>query len=113
MQNPEELGDPDQIKFAAQRLWTSALRLEGRQFCSIVNFALRDDDDAMIKPLATIARGINQLCVDTIVEGNRVRESFLEPQNHPPDNVCFRGGGFDDDCRDFFDLTVAFKTNEI
>ena len=50
---------------AAQRLWTSAKTLRGREFCSIVNGALRDDDDVSeMDPTAALTYAINQmLCV--------------------------------------------------
>eukprot|EP01046_Picozoa_sp_COSAG06_P031942 COSAG06_NODE_3152_length_5767_cov_9.071101_6_plen_878_part_00 len=84
-------------KFAAQRLWTSALSLRGREFCSIINYALRDDADAMVRPVATIARAINKLCVQDVGH-----ESFFAAQNHPPNHICYRGGGFDDTHQAFF-----------
>ena len=104
MQNAVELADPAQIKFAAMRLWTSALQLNGKEFCAIMNFALRDDREEMIKPLAVIARSMNQLCV---ADGMRV--SFFAEGNHPPDHICYRGGGFDDQHRPFFSIGKKFR----
>ena len=37
----------DQIPEAAQRMWTSALTLRGREFCYILNAAVRSDDEEM------------------------------------------------------------------
>lgn len=101
-QHGEEL-TPENIKFAAQRLWTSEHRdSTGREFCSILNFALREDDEAIIRPLTTIARAINLLCVY-----DPGRLSWVE--NHPTDNVCYRGGGFDDQYREFFQVQHPAK----
>lgn len=97
LQHGEELADHEQIKFAAQRMWTSPRQLRGREFCSIINHALRDDEEEMIRPLASIARAINKLCVHDVG-----RESFYAEQNHPPDYICYRGGGFDDRHQAFF-----------
>ena len=40
MANPEELAAEAQIPIAAQRMWTSALQLRGREFCFILNLSL-------------------------------------------------------------------------
>ena len=44
-------------------MWTSTLRLRGQEFCSILNYAVRDDSVEMAIPLAKITRAINMLCV--------------------------------------------------
>jgi hypothetical protein len=92
MANAQELAA--QIPEAAQRLWTSALTLRGREFCYILNKAVRGDLEELSEPTAQMTRAINQLCV-TVGSG---RQAAV----HPPDNVCFRGGGFDDKYRMFF-----------
>ena len=67
--------------------WTSALQLRGREFCFILNACVRDDRKEVVTPLAKVTRGINKLCVTA--GGGAVAV-------HPPENVCLRGGGFDD-----------------
>ena len=82
MANEHEL--VGQIPVAAQRIWTSALTLlRDRQFCFILNAAVRDDADDLADPTAQLARAINQLCVTVgALAGVAV---------HPPDFVCYRG----------------------
>ena len=72
-------------------MWTSFLQLRGREFCFVLNDTVRDDDDELADPMAGLTRAINRLCVSV-----PPRPPF------PPDNVCFRGGGFDDRYRSFF-----------
>ena len=81
MANAQEL--VDQIPVAAQRIWTSALTLRGREFCFILNAAVRDDADDLADPTAQLARAINQLCVTA---GPSAGVAV-----HPPDFVCYRG----------------------
>ena len=79
----------DTIAVMAQRMWTSALQLRGREFCFILNYFLREDSPTLAGTLGKIARAINQLCVTA----NRATAAV-----HPPDFVCYRGAGFDDAC---------------
>ena len=81
----------DTMTVMAQRMWTSMLELQGREFCYILNDAVRADRDDNMAPFAKIARAINQLCV-----------SMPPRPPFPPNDVCFRGGGFDESFRDFF-----------
>ena len=67
------------------RRWTSALQLRGREFCFILNRAVRGDEPPLADPTAGLSRGINKLCVSV-----PPRPPF------PPGDVCLRGGGFDD-----------------
>ena len=85
----------DEIPQAAQRLWTSALQLRGREFCFILNKAVRGDDEDTADPAAVLTRAINLLCVTV---GGASRAAAV----HPPDYVCYRGGGFDNQFRVFF-----------
>jgi hypothetical protein len=81
----------DPIDQLMQRMWTSAQQLRGREFCFIFNDALRSDLATLATSVAALARGVNTLCVSVPPSGP-----------FPPDDVCFRGGGFDDRYRDFF-----------
>jgi len=81
----------DPIDEMMQRMWTSALRLRGKEFCFILNDALRGDNAELADSMAGLARGINKLCVAV-----PPRPPF------PPDDLCFRGGGFEDRYRSFF-----------
>jgi hypothetical protein len=92
MVNAQELASA--IPEAAQRLWTSALQLQGREFCFILNNAVRGDFGDLVDHVAVLTRAINQLCV-TI---GPTREVAV----HPPGNICYRGGGFEDKYRSFY-----------
>ena len=104
MQNPGELSDKDLIPVAAQRMWTSALQLAGREFCFIINYAGRQDTPEFVEPLAVLARAINKNCVT-----ERGPAASVSVPKHPDDDVCFRGGGFLDDHRSFFTPGKAFR----
>ena len=81
----------DPIAAMMQRMWTSPETLQGREFCFILNDALRKDSAASIRSAATLARGINTMCVR------------VPPQPpFPPGDVCYRGGGFDTQYCPFF-----------
>lgn len=79
------------IPHRAQYLWTLARKLRGREMCSMLCEALRDDDASRIGPAAALTREINKLCVTV-----PPREPF------PEQWICYRGGGFDDQFRNFF-----------
>jgi hypothetical protein len=81
----------DPIDKLMQRMWTSAAQLRGREFCFLFNDALRLDSAALSASVAALARGVNTMCV-----------SVPPTPPFPPNDVCFRGGGFDDQYRDFF-----------
>jgi hypothetical protein len=61
MANPQEL--LNQIPDAAQRMWTSTAQLQGREFCSMLNATVRDDDEEMIEVAAGLTKAMNELCV--------------------------------------------------
>ena len=83
MANAQEL--VDQIPVASQRIWTSALTLRGREFCFILNAAVREDAHELADPTAALARAINRLCVPAGAN------SGTAAAVHPPDFVCYRG----------------------
>ena len=97
MQNAQELSKD--IPQAAQRMWTSAKQLGGKEFCFLLNFAIREDDPELIEFAAVLVRAVNQLCVT----------SGHVAVMHPPTNVCYRGGGFDDTHREFFSAGLQFR----
>ena len=79
-----ELLQADQLKFIAVRLWTSAAKLGEREFCSILNDAIRDDDSATIGHAVTIAHALNNFCVTR-------RHDSATPTAWPSSNITFRG----------------------
>ena len=82
---------PDLVIVLSFARWTSALQLRGREFCFILNRAVRGDEPPLADPTAGLSRGINKLCV-----------SVPPKPPFPPGDVCLRGGGFDDRFRSFF-----------
>jgi hypothetical protein len=103
MANAQEL--IGQIPEAAQRMWTSALQLRGREFCFILNAAVRSDDPELVEATAQLTRAINKLCVTAGGPGPARAPRAV----HPPGNLCFRGGGFDDRYRSFFVKGRCFR----
>ncbi len=91
------------VPCVAQRLWTSDQHYCGegvspehrREFCSLLNAALRDDDPALLAAAMPLIRAINSLCV---VRGAR-DEARLR---FPPAGCCFRGGGLPEAHLGFF-----------
>ena len=80
-------------------MWTSTLTLRGREFCFIINAAVRSDDAEIVDATAGLTRALNQLCVTF----GRAAVA------HPPGNVCYRGGGFDERYRSFFAAGRQFR----
>eukprot|EP00729_Bicosta_minor_P005202 gene5202-26196_t len=80
-----------QVPAAAQRMWTSAQKFRNTtELCSIINGAIRSDAEALVRPAAKLARGINQLCI--------ARRSEID--------ICSDSGGGDASSNDG---TVALK----
>ena len=99
--NAEELLLPDQIKYIAVRLWTSQATLGGREFCSILNQALRDDNEPAIDHAVSITHALNAFCVTRRVGGN--------PVQWPPNHVTFRGTALPREHRAFFTVGQAYR----
>ena len=84
----------------AELLWTSDLKFEGfgdehnKELCGLLNAAIRSDEEQLMPGAAALARSINTLCV---VRAGAGRTNF------PVDGVTFRGTGFDNRYRHFFD----------
>lgn len=96
----QNLDDP--IAEMTQRMWTSFLELQDTEFCHILNATVRTDDADLCDETAVVSRGINTLCVTAGREGGQAAR-------HPPDNVCYRGSGFDDAYRSFFVVGRSFR----
>lgn len=100
----DELATEAGIRSAAQRLWTSALRLssaanpDGTELCSMINATVRQDDEGdRIVPLARLCRAINL--------NNAAHVVGLPPQ----DNMCWRGTGWREEHRGFFTQRTHFR----
>ena len=73
------------VSAACQRVWTSGRVLsDGKAFCSVLNAAIRADDEEMMAAAAGFVRGLSELC------GERGEEVW------PKDRVLYRGGGLPD-----------------
>jgi len=73
--------------WSCMRLWTSAKKLNQREFCSILNECIRDDDPQLIELAMPLIRGLNQLCI---------AERGLKNMCWPVDNLLYRGAGLPD-----------------
>lgn len=87
----------------AELIWTSELTWEGmgpynREFCSLLNEALREDAPDLVGLTAEVVHAVNELCV--------VRRTDPGVLTFPEDCETYRGGGFDDVHQGFF--TVRF-----
>lgn len=83
------------------RLWTSGEKLNGREFCSILNEAIRLDDKMVIRHVLTISRGIACLCV--------VDRTVRSHVKWPKDNKCYRGSGLPDSKRAFYQVGTHYR----
>jgi len=91
----------EEVPGACQRLWTSAVQINGKEFCSILNEAIRVDDSECMAAVATLARGINLLCASTRKDPVKV--------SWPSDYLLYRGGGLPDDKTSFFQPGKVFR----
>jgi hypothetical protein len=99
------------VRATAELLWTSTSKFRGmgeheKEFCSLLNKAIRDDDEKLAAPTASLSRGINAM----LVEG-RGGEALPFPPGEDGDEpgTIYRGGGFDDSLRDFFTVGKAYR----
>eukprot|EP00401_Gymnodinium_catenatum_P041986 CAMPEP_0117548876 /NCGR_PEP_ID=MMETSP0784-20121206/47874_1 /TAXON_ID=39447 /ORGANISM="" /LENGTH=434 /DNA_ID=CAMNT_0005345843 /DNA_START=46 /DNA_END=1346 /DNA_ORIENTATION=+ len=97
-----ELLQPNQLMFIAVRLWTSALTLRGREFCALLNQAIRDDDDATIGHAAIIAHALNKFCVARRAHG-------APPVPWPASHVTYRGTAMPRVHRSFFQVGKQYR----
>ncbi len=101
------LGDVPRV---TQLLWTSDQKFCGegvppehrREFCSVLNAALRNDDQELLTAAMALIRAINSLC---IVRGERPEARL----RFPPAHCCFRGGGLPDAHRSFFQAGLKYR----
>ena len=96
-----ELLQPKQLMFIAVRLWTSADTLGSREFCSLLNEALRNDDADAIAHAAAITHALNAFCV--------TRRSHGSPVRWPPEHVTNRGTAMPRDFKSFFTVGKKYR----
>ena len=68
------------------------------ELCSLLNLAIREDDEELAASTASLARALNSLCVAMGLDRNA--EANNAP--FPPDGISWRGTGFDESHRGFF-----------
>jgi len=90
----------------AELLWTSDLKFEGvgdehnKELCSLLNAAIRSDEEELMPSAAGLARSINTLCVVRCAGADRA---------FPEGGITFRGTGFDNRYRDFFEPNKKYR----
>jgi hypothetical protein len=104
----EWTGLDELIAVSAQKVWTSAQQLQGREFCSIYGEALRKDAVALSEPCAKLARALNANLVGrgTAFADQRFPRGpgSADARDRSTDaGIVWRGGGFMDN-----DATRAF-----
>ncbi len=97
------LGD---VGDTAELLWTSAetfrgMREHNKEFCSLLNAAIRSDDARLMPSTAVLVRAINALCV--------AERKGLARAQFPPNGRTFRGTAFDHEHRKFFQLGRKYR----
>ena len=104
MLRPEEV--VRNVNAAAQRLWTSPLKLEGvapehhSELCSMMNRSIREDAAEVMQPLCVLIRSINMLC---IVRRDPAKQFF------PPRMCTFRGGELPLQHAEFFEAGKKYR----
>eukprot|EP01045_Picozoa_sp_COSAG04_P008877 COSAG04_NODE_501_length_13363_cov_9.158137_5_plen_759_part_00 len=95
------------VRHTAELLWTSQSTFRGmddhnKEFCSLLNAAIRDDEPALAGPAAALSRGLNEgLCT----EGRAAPAAVPFPDG----GLTLRGGGFDDVHQGFFTVGKQFR----
>ena len=97
----------DDADLAAERVWTSqkVLVLHGagdtpKEFCFIFSAAIRADRACTARACAILARGLKT---------NLVGAGAGRGGVYPPGGECWRGGGFDDQHRGFFEAGKKYR----
>ena len=96
-----ELLQPELLMFIAVRLWTSADTLGSREFCSLLNEALRNDDADAIADATVITHALNAFCV--------TRRSHGSPVRWPPEHVTYRGTAMPRIFKEFFTVGKKYR----
>lgn len=92
-------GRLSEVQAIATRLWSSAEQVGGREFCSLLNHAIRTDDEELLPSATIIVRAVNELCV----------HRRKDPVRWPEDHVTYRGGGLPDGHQRFFEPGKKYR----
>ena len=87
------------VENIAVRLWTSPQKLKNREFCSIFNEAIRNDNQIMMPAVVLFAQCLNMLCVTRGL-----------PSDVRWPGKTFRGGGLPEQHHHFFKVGKRFRT---
>jgi len=88
------------VDAVAEYLWTSTPKhriVKNMELCSVMNAVIRDDFPNEIAAAVMIFRSINQRRVNRVSHG-----ATLDVQSYPPKGETWRGGGFRDEFKPFF-----------
>jgi len=91
--------DPLDVPTLSIKLWTSNINLKGKEFCGILNHAIRSDKPELLKHAVIISRGINVQCV--------IRKKIAPAW--PDDNITYRGGGLPQQYRSFYEPKKTYR----
>jgi hypothetical protein len=97
-------GALSEVEKIATLLWSSASRAKGkggREMCSYLNQAIREDHREQLQTAMPLIRSINQLCV--------TRGSLAE--KWPPNDITYRGVGLPTEHRIFFEEGRKYRAN--
>jgi len=103
MENKDEL--LDEVPAAAMRIWTSSQTTNDidTEFCSILNSFIRNDHEGQMQNVVKYCRSLNSLLV------NRRSDKAWNEKKWPDDNKLYRGGGFPDHHKSFFQEGKMFR----
>ena len=77
----------DDKRSVAQRLWTSACKLNDRlELCSMINGVIRGDTPELVELVTPLCRCINELCI------SRLSPEIAQKLPYPADCCTYRGG---------------------
>jgi len=95
----------DEVPAAAMRIWTSAQTTKEikTEFCSILNSLIRNDNEGQMESVVKYCRSLNSLLV------NRRSDKAWDEIKWPDDNKLYRGGGFPDHHKSFFQEGKKFR----
>jgi len=99
--NASELLQPRLLMLIAVRLWTSTGTLGSREFCSLLNEALRNDDADAIVHAVAITHALNAFCV--------TGRSIGSPVRWPPKHVTYRGTAMPRTFKEFFTVGKKYR----
>lgn len=90
---------------AAEFIWTSAKGLCEKEFCTILNEAIRMDEPVDMVHAAVFSRGLNALRVQ---RGDDLSPEALKAK-FPKEGISYRGSGFRNELKPFFTKKKTYR----